>query len=59
MPHEKAITIIQEGSGSHFDPDVADAFMALTETFRDIARRYADSDSDIEQKAAYIATATG
>ena len=59
MSHEKAVAIIKEGRGSHFDPDVADAFMALTENFRDIAGRYADSDSDIDQKAAYIATAKG
>ena len=59
MPHEKAVGIIQQGSGSHFDPDVVDAFMEAAETFRDIARRYADSDTDLEQKAAYIATARG
>ena len=59
MPHEKAVAIIQEGSGSHFDPDVVDAFTEAAEAFRDIARRYADSDTDMEQKAAYIATARG
>jgi len=59
MPHEQAVTIIQEGSGSHFDPDVVDAFMAAAEMFRDIARRYADSDTDLEQKAAYVAVARG
>jgi putative two-component system response regulator len=57
MPHEKAVTIIQEGSGNHFDPDVVDAFNTCTEVFRDIARRFADSDLDIEQKAAYVASA--
>ncbi|MFM8769537.1 MAG: two-component system response regulator [Rubrivivax sp.] len=59
MPHEKAVNIILEGSGSHFDPDVVDAFMEAAEAFRDIARRYADSDTDLEQKAAYIATVRG
>jgi putative two-component system response regulator len=59
MPHEKAVGIIQQGSGSHFDPDVVDAFMEAAETFRDIARRYADSDTDLEQKAAYVAVARG
>ena len=58
MPHEKAVSIIEEGSGSHFDPDVVDAFLESVETFRDIARRYADSDADMAQKAAYVATAT-
>ena len=59
MPHEKAVGIILEGSGSHFDPDVVDAFMEAAETFRDIARRYADSDTDLDQKAAYVAVARG
>lgn len=59
MPHEKAVAIIQQGSGSHFDPDVAEAFMEAAEAFRDIARRYADSDTDLEQKAAYQAVARG
>jgi len=59
MPHEQAVTIIQEGSGSHFDPDVVDAFMAAAEVFREIALRYADSDADLEQKAAYVAVARG
>ena len=57
MPHEKAVAIIEEGSGSHFDPDVADTFLEAAETFRDIARRYADSDTDMDKKAAYLATA--
>jgi putative two-component system response regulator len=57
MPHDKAVTIIQDGSGSHFDPDVADAFMECADAFKDIARRYADSDTDMEKKAAYVASA--
>ena len=57
MPHEQAVTIIEQGSGSHFDPDVVEAFMAAAEAFRDIARRYADSDTDLQQKAAYQAVA--
>ncbi|MBF0530335.1 MAG: two-component system response regulator, partial [Deltaproteobacteria bacterium] len=27
FPHEKAVSIIAEGRGSHFDPDVVDAFL--------------------------------
>jgi putative two-component system response regulator len=59
MSHEKAVALIEEGSGSHFDPDIVDAFMEAAETFREIAKRYADSDADMEQKAAYVATARG
>ena len=38
---------------------LVDAFTEAAEAFRDIARRYADSDTDMEQKATYIATAQG
>ena len=31
MPLEKAYAIIREGSGTHFDPDVVEAFFAATE----------------------------
>ncbi len=50
MPHEKAVSIIVEGKGSHFDPDMVDAFVDIQETFREIAKRYADSDADMAQK---------
>jgi len=50
MPHEKAVDIILEGRGSHFDPDVVDAFMALKEIFHSIALTYADSDTDMAKK---------
>ncbi|WP_374361951.1 two-component system response regulator [Pseudoduganella danionis] len=50
MPHEQAVALIVEGRGSHFDPDVVDAFVALQDEFRSIAARFADSDEDIEQK---------
>ena len=42
MPFEKAYTIIVEGSGQHFDPDVVTAFIAECETFRNIAKTYAE-----------------
>ncbi|BEU96676.1 two-component system response regulator [Acidovorax sp. DW039] len=40
--HEAAVQIILDGRGSHFDPDMVDAFMALSEDFRAIALRFAD-----------------
>jgi response regulator RpfG family c-di-GMP phosphodiesterase len=40
--HERAAGIIFEGRGSHFDPDVVDAFDAIQEEFREIARRFQD-----------------
>jgi len=42
MVHEKAMQIIVEGRGSHFDPDIVDAFVAIHEEFRAIAERFSD-----------------
>ena len=46
MPHEKAIEIIVEGKGTHFDPDVVDAFLALEDTFHNIALTFADCNEE-------------
>ena len=40
MPHEKARSIIVEGSGKHFDPTVVAAFLAVEEDFRETADRH-------------------
>ncbi|MDR3331296.1 MAG: response regulator [Synergistaceae bacterium] len=37
MPHDEAIEFIMSESGRHFDPDVAEAFRALGNTFQYIA----------------------
>lgn len=50
MLHEKAVAIILEGRGSHFDPDVVDAFSQLQEEFRAIAQMYSDNDTDMAKK---------
>ena len=42
MPIDVANKIIQEGSGSHFDPAVVEAFADTFEEFVDIASRYGD-----------------
>ena len=46
MPHEKAVGIIAEGRGSHFDPDVVDAFLTVQDTFRNIALTFADHEPE-------------
>ncbi len=51
MPHEQAIQIIAEGRGIHFDPDITDAFLEITECFREIAQQFPDSDEEIARKA--------
>jgi putative two-component system response regulator len=55
MPHEQAVGILREGRGTHFDPDVLDAFLVLQNEFRAIAARFADSDQDLAQKAERLA----
>ncbi len=43
FPHEKALEIILEGKGKHFDPDVTDAFAAIAGEMQAIAGRFVDS----------------
>ncbi|MGZ8159384.1 MAG: response regulator [Methylobacter sp.] len=54
MSHEKAVQIITEGKGSHFDPDVVDAFVEIHGEFQAIAQRYADTDTDMQKKRDYL-----
>ncbi len=42
--HEAAVEIIRDGRASHFDPDMVDAFLVLSEEFRRIAQRFADGE---------------
>jgi putative two-component system response regulator len=51
MPVAKAVQIIKEGRGTHFDPAVVDAFVAQQATFVDIAQRFADSEELLLAKA--------
>jgi len=43
--HEKARSIIVEGKGNHFDPDLIDAFLKIEDQFIAIAKKYLDSGS--------------
>jgi putative two-component system response regulator len=43
--HEKAVAIIEEGRGSHFDPDMVDAFSLVCDRFQEVAQTYADKES--------------
>ena len=56
FPREKAVAIIREGRGQHFDPDMVDAFLELEAAFHAIAEQFADSEEDVQAKAR-IATA--
>jgi putative two-component system response regulator len=44
--HRQALDIMREGRGSHFDPDVLDAFFALEERFAGIAAQYRDAAAE-------------
>jgi putative two-component system response regulator len=54
MPHAQAVEIIREGRGSHFDPDICDAFLANAEQFQAIAEQFADSDKDMAKQLAAL-----
>ena len=40
--HEKAVEIITEGKGSHFDPIMVEAFEEIADQFNQIAQQYKD-----------------
>ncbi|WP_455218339.1 response regulator [Kaarinaea lacus] len=42
--HEKSMSIILEGNGSHFDPDVVSAFKATESEFMRIRKEFVDSE---------------
>ncbi len=42
--HEKAKSVILEGRGSHFDPDVVDSFLACEDQFIRIRERFAEKE---------------
>ncbi len=41
-PHKEAVETIRQASGSHFDPDVAEQFIALQKEFHRIATEHSD-----------------
>jgi putative two-component system response regulator len=57
VPHEKAVQIMIENRGSHFDADMIDAFVEIQDEFRAIAQRFADSDEGIDKKTHHWAQA--
>lgn len=48
MSHSKAVSIIVSERGKAFDPDVTDCFAAESESFRQIAIKYADHPSELD-----------
>lgn len=52
--HEKAVEIMKEGRGSHFDPDILDAFLDVEDKFLEVALQYADNKTEIENKKEHL-----
>jgi len=42
--HEEAVDFIKAGDGKQFDPDILEAFLEISDTFRDIASGLEDSE---------------
>ena len=62
LSHAQAVEIIVAGRGRHFDPDVADAFLALQAEFRLISTRFDDRDEqlvELEARARRAASGAG
>ena len=49
--HEKSCKIIQEESGSHFDPDLVYIFLSISVEFRSIYEALADENSELNKGA--------
>ena len=50
--HTEAVRIIIAGRGTHFDPDLVDAFLQVQYDFQAIAERYVDSEEEVMAKGA-------
>ena len=50
LSHEKAVVTIKEGAGTHFDPDVVDAFLEVADEFHNIALTYMDNEEDFKRE---------
>ena len=57
IPHPDAMKIMVDGRGSHFDPYVLDAFLALESDICAIAQRYWDAESELDPKVRMMAAA--
>ncbi|MGH9885591.1 MAG: response regulator [bacterium] len=51
FPHDKAVEMIREGRGKHFDPDIVDGFLAIQDACHAIAERYADNKAEVRAEA--------
>ncbi len=54
FPHERAVAIIKEGKGTHFDPDMVDAFLENSDDFFMISKMHMDSQEEVNAKAGIL-----
>ncbi len=54
VSHEKGVAIMREGRGTHFDPDIFDAFLEIQDTFLEVALRYADAEDELQKKTEHL-----
>ena len=52
--HAEAVAILEARRGTHFDPDIIDAFLAVQADFQGIARRFADAPIDEAAEAERV-----
>ena len=57
LPHAQAVEVIRADRGTHFDPDVVDAFLAIADTFKGIAARLADDERELQRSMAQLEAA--
>ena len=57
MAHDQAVAVIFQNRASHFDPDMVDAFIEIQDEFNAIAKRYPDTEIDMQRRIDYMANA--
>jgi putative two-component system response regulator len=49
--HAEAVAVMQDGRGTHFDPDILDAFVEIAGTFAEIAGKFTDVEDAADEQA--------
>ena len=57
VSHDRAVQMIFQGRGTHFDPDMVDAFIEIQDDFHLIAANFKDSEGELQRKMEYMAQA--
>lgn len=53
--HKDALSVVLDGSGSHFDPEIVEAFLAVEQDFEEISEWYKDDVETVKDMAEMIA----